>query len=178
MILGILDRILFSLGVILFLQLPAYIDQYTHRLGGFQRGFSEQINSFQTIADNNFDGDINQLINNFKQNQMPSIRETAETIEYNVSMNQSIQTDLDALQNRTLTQKIFYLLRHLRLALAKDTLNTFSPSIPLNIMSFVYGLLGGILFSSLFYLLIRLPLHWFNNKRNTVKHDEAKTQQI
>lgn len=158
MILGLLDRIIFSCGVILFLQLPTFIDQYTHRLGGFQRAQNEQIESFQTIANNNFNGDMARLIASFRDSKMKSVRDTASSIENSVALASSVKKDLAVLETHNLTKKIVYLLGHLRYQLAQDTLQHFRPTIPLSLQSLLYGLLGGILASILFFVLIRFPV--------------------
>lgn len=164
MILGLLDRIVFACGVILFLQLPTFIDQYTHRLGGFQRAQAEQIDGFRKIASDNFNGNMQALINTFENSDMQSVRDTAQNIRNSLQTREAVEADLSILESGNLTKKIIYLLTNLRYNLAQDTMKNFTPNIPLNLQSLLYGLLGGILFSILFFLLIRLPFQWVGSR--------------
>lgn len=164
MLLGLLDRIIFTCGVVVFLQLPAFIDQYTHRLGGFHRAQQAQIANFQDIANNNYAGDLDKLIADFAASDKPSIRDTAKNIQSSRNNAEAIQTELKVLETHSLTQKLFFLVTNLRYPLANDTLKQFNPSIPLNIQSLLYGLIGGILASLLFFVFIRFPVQWLSHR--------------
>lgn len=174
MLLGLFDRIVFTCGVVVFLQLPAFIDQYTHRLGGFHRAQQAQIANFQDIANNNYAGDLDKLVTDFAASDKPSIRDTAKNIQSSRNNAEAIQSELNVLETHSLTQKLFFLVTNLRYPLANDTLKQFNPSIPLNVQSLLYGLIGGILASLLFFVFIRFPVQWLSSrfaKRTPVIND-------
>ena len=80
-VLRFLDRIVFTAGVLLFLQLPNFIDQYTQRFGGYYEAEKQQLESYQDISEKYFDGDMNAMIESFAdEKDNPAIRETGEQI--------------------------------------------------------------------------------------------------
>lgn len=153
----LLDKIFFTLGVIIFLQLPHFIDQYTQRIGGYSESNLQQLMNFQTIANNNYDGDLNKLIEGFTTSNDTAVRQTGENIQTTQLNAKALNHEIKILENEGLFIKIIFLTTHLRLDLAKGTLRSFQPGIPLNLWAIIYGLIGGILFSLLFNGVTQVP---------------------
>ncbi|MFK8013251.1 MAG: DUF2937 family protein [Marinicellaceae bacterium] len=153
----LLDKICFAIGVIVFLQLPHFIDQYTQRIGGYAESKIQQLEQYQEIAENNYEGNINLLIDNFKNSQDPAIQQTGESISETQQDVFVLNDEIKILETDGLFKKVMFLSTNLRYNIAKGTLGTFQPGIPLNIWAFVYGLIGGVLFSLLFNGTTKLP---------------------
>jgi len=160
----LLDKICFAIGVIVFLQLPHFIDQYTQRIGGYAESKIQQLEQYQEIAENNYEGNINLLIKNFKNSQDPAIQQTGESISETQQDVYVLNDEIKSLETDGLFRKVMFLSTNLRYNIAKGTLGNFQPGIPLNIWAFVYGLIGGVFFSLLFNGTTKLPKLVMRNK--------------
>lgn len=159
------DKIFFAAGVILFLQLPHFIDQYTQRVGGYSESKNQQLEKYQSIAANSYGGDIQKLIKSFKNSEDAAVRETGENIEEVRLDAYDLREELTVLENEGLFKKIIFLVTHLRLELAKGTLKSFQPGVPLNLWALAYGVFGGILFSLLFNGMLFIPKKAIEKRR-------------
>lgn len=162
----LLDKIFFTLGVIIFLQLPHFIDQYTQRIGGYTESKIQQLSEYQTIAENNYQGNLNLLIENFKNSSEKAIQQTGENISATQKDVFVLNDEIKLLENEGLFNKLVFLGTNLRYSIAKGTLSTFQPGIPLSLWAFVYGLFGGILFSLIFNGTAKLPLLVFRKRKS------------
>ena len=160
----LLDKIFFAAGVIVFLQIPHFIDQYTQRIGGYAESKIQQLQEYQVIAENNYDGNLNLLIDSFKQSKDSAIQQTGENISTTQQDVYVLNDEIQLLEKEGLLKKVIFLSTNLRYNIAKGTLGTFQPGIPLSIWSFVYGLIGGILFSLIFNGTTKLPKLIFRRK--------------
>jgi hypothetical protein len=153
----LLDKIFFAIGVIIFLQMPHFIDQYTQRIGGYAESKIQQLQEYQIIAENNYDGNLNLLIDKFKQSKDSAIQQTGENISTTQQDVYKLNEETQLLETEGLFKKVLFLSTNLRYNIAKGTLGTFQPGIPLNLWAFVYGLIGGVLFSLVFNGTTKLP---------------------
>ena len=165
----LLDKIFFTFGVIVFLQLPHFIDQYTQRIGGYSESKRQQLNDYQLIADKNFNGNINLLIASFKRSTNAAVQQTGDNISETQFEVQILSDEINFLENEEQLNKVIFLMTNMRINIAKGTLGAFQPGIPLNLWSMIYGLIGGILFSLLFNGTAKVPkLIFRKKKRNSI----------
>jgi hypothetical protein len=157
MIKDLLDKIFFAVGVMVFLQLPHFIDQYTQRMGGFSESMQQQIREYQSIADEHFNGDVMAYIQRLEQNSDPAVAKSATQVANRLQESSRIQTELQVYEEEPLWYQMPYFFTHLRMELAQGTLRNFAPGLPLNLWAWGYGLLGGVLFSLLFNGTIKAP---------------------
>ena len=153
----LLDKIFFAIGVIVFLQMPHFIDQYTQRIGGFAESKIQQLEEYQIIAENNYDGNISLLIEKFKNSQDKAIQQTGENISATQQDVFLLNDEIQLLESEGLFKKVIFLTTNLRYNIAKGALSTFQPGIPLNLWALVYGLIGGVLFSLIFNGTTKIP---------------------
>ena len=153
----LLDKIFFAAGVIVFLQIPHFIDQYTQRIGGYAESKIQQLHEYQVIAQNNYDGNLNLLIESFKQSKDSAVQQTGDNISTTQQDVYVLNKEIQLLEAEGLFKKVVFLGSNLRYNIAKGTLGTFQPGVPLNLWALVYGLFGGILFSLLFNGTTKLP---------------------
>lgn len=157
MVVRLLDKIFFAIGAIVFLQLPHFIDQYTQRMGGYAASQKAQLADYQSIANQHTQGDLEGYIERVKNNNDPAIQATAEQITGLIADNQSIEKELMVYENQPLWYQLPYFVGHIRMDLARGTLRTFTPGIPINLWAWGYGLLGGLLFSLIFHGIRKTP---------------------
>ena len=163
---GFIDRLVFAAGVIVFLQLPHFIDQYTQRVGGFYDAERAHLEKYQAIADQNFGGSLDALIEEFKTSSNNAVRQTGEQVATTRETMARLRSGLDRLESSDLLQKITYLATHLDYELAKSTLRVFQPGAPFSLGAFVSGVIGGMLFSLLFHVALRLFAYIFTGGKN------------
>jgi len=154
---NLIDKIFFAVGVMLFLQLPHFIEQYTQRIGGYAASQQQQIKEYQSIADQHFNGDLDAYMQRLQLNSDPVISESAAQINQRLKSAASIDKELKVYEQEALWYQVPYFITHIRLDLAKGTAANFSPGLPINLWAWGYGLLGGVLFSLLFNGVTRLP---------------------
>ena len=154
---GLVDRILFAIGVLAFMQAPHFVDQYTQRLGGFYQAQAEHLRQYQNIADQQYSGDLQALIEEFNASGRESVQQTAGAIRSNREQVAELKIDLQILERGEFVSKLVHLASNLRYSIAKETARVFTPGLPLTLEALVCGLLGGILFSVLFYCVTRFP---------------------
>lgn len=175
MLKNLLDKIFFALGVILFLQLPQFIDQYTQRIGGYVDSQKSQISEYQTLADRHFNGDLSAYIQRLRENQDPVIADSARQIDAFINHSDDLAQEAVVYESKPLWYTIPYFIGHFRVDLVKGTAKNFTPGMPINLWSWLYGLIGGILFSLLFNGLVKLPSLFFNKKNKSTFSDNHPT---
>lgn len=159
------DKIFFAAGVIIFLQLPHFIDQYTQRVGGYSASKNQQLEKYTSIASNGYNGDIDKLINSFKSSNDPAVQETGKNIEEIQTDSFLLKEELQILETEGLFRKIIFLITNTRIDLARGTIKNFQPGVPLNLWALAYGLFGGILFSLIFNGFLFIPKKVLEKRR-------------
>ncbi len=154
---GLLDRMLFAVGVLLFMQVPHFVDQYTQRLGGYHQAQVKHLDQYQRIAQNQHQGNLDALIQEFMSSDQASVRETGNNISVIRGQAQSLKNDLYVFDNKPLTFKLIHLATNVRYDIAQQTLTNYKPGVPFSIESLVCALLGGVLMSMLFNSLLFVP---------------------
>ena len=157
MIKNLLDKIFFAVGVMVFLQLPHFIDQYTQRMGGYAASQNEQIKEYQDIANQHFAGDLSAYIARLQQNTDPAVAESAKQMAERLASADDIKTELEVFEQQPLWYQVPYFITHMRMDLAQGTAQNFAPGLPINLWAWGYGLVGGVLFSLLFNGLTKTP---------------------
>jgi len=153
------DRIVFAVGVLIFLQLPNFIDQYTQRLGGYYDSEKEHLELYQGIADKYYQGDLNKLIDSFKSSNQPGMKETAQELDKISDKVDELEQGVEILQNGTFLRQIGYMIVHVDMKLARGTLKSYTPGMPFTSEGLLSGLIGGVLVSLLFNGIVAL-IRW------------------
>lgn len=151
MIKNLFDKLFFAAGVIVFLQLPHFINQYAQRLGGFVDSHAEQLSNHQSIANDHFAGDMAAYISHLRNQGDPAIADGASQIEQHLEQQQDMAQELAVYQREPTWYLVPYFITHPRLSLVKGTAQQFQPGLPINLWAWLYGLLGGLMFSLLFH---------------------------
>lgn len=142
---NILDRILFATSMIIAMQLPAFIQQYSQRLAGHLSEAKYQLENYQVIADQHYQGDILLLIKRYQANSDPGINAAADVVFQLIDRISILASQLQHLNHSDYFHKIFYFVSDLNLPLAKATLQDYQLSIPLDLPSLLTGLVVAII---------------------------------
>jgi len=127
------DRILFTLSFILGLQAPEFMQQYIQRLSGHLEEVKYQLLKFQTIADLQFNGDLNFMITRYRENTDSAIAQTGEIIGAMNDRLTGFELQLSQLQNNDYLTQLYNFVRQIDLLMAQATLNNFELAVPLEI---------------------------------------------
>lgn len=160
-----IDRIVFAVGVLIFLQLPNFIDQYTQRMGGYYDAQKENLELYQGIADKYYDGDLKQLTDSFAKSNEPAMKETAEELEKISSRVKELEEGLDILESGTFLRQVVYMVFNIDLKLARGTLKAYTPGMPFTSEGLLSGLIGGVIVSLLFNGIVKLVRIPFKKKK-------------
>jgi hypothetical protein len=154
---GLLDRVLFALGVLLFMQVPHFVDQYTQRLGGYYQAQVNHLDQYQQIAKKQHQGNLDALIQEFMSSDRASVRETGNNISVIRGQAGSLKNDLYVLDHKPLALKLMHLATGARYDIAQQTLTNYKPGVPFSFESLVCALLGGVFMSMLFNSFLFVP---------------------
>jgi len=157
LVLGLLDRIVFTLGVLVCMQLPHFVDQYSHRLGGYSRAAQEQLDQYQAIARANFNGDLEALIAAFSADTNAAVAQTGRQVARNRDRAAQLAQGVRILETRSLGRKLIYLAAYGEPEIVRDSLRTFKPGLPFTPAAIGCGLAGGVLAALLLHGLLGLP---------------------
>lgn len=166
-----IDRLVFAAGVLIFLQLPNFIDQYTQRMGGYYDAQKENLELYQGIADRYYEGDLKKLTEAFGESNEPAMKETADELEKISSRVKDLEEGLTILENGTFMRQVVYMIFNVDLKLARGTMKAYTPGMPFTSEGLLSGLVGGVIVSLLFngvVKLVRLPIKKKKEKRAEV----------
>jgi len=165
---GLLQRLLFTFGVMLFMQLPQFIDHYSQQLSGYYLAQQNQLQQFQLIADNNFNGQLNKLIADFNASPAPAVQQVGKQV---LTLQQSLPAlaaDLATLTQGNYVNKLSYFITRIDNQLAENTLTAFTPGIPLSQTALITGFIGGLSLNLIWLFIIKLmALLWHRLFRRT-----------
>jgi len=149
-ILGLLDRVLFAIGFLLFLQLPNYVDHYTQRMGGYHAADRATLAEYQQVANENHAGELLALIAAFEASDDATVVRTGENLRQLRRRVAEMNRGLIILEGGTFLRKLAYLSINLRADIAFGTARAYVPGLPFTLAAAVCGLIGGILATLLF----------------------------
>lgn len=136
---NILDRCFFTVTFIFGVQLPAFMQQYQQRLAGHLNEAQLQLEQFNIIAQQHFDGSLVTMISRYKNNNEASISSTGELIEALVARVQYLGSHLEQINSSEYLTSLYLFLRHLDGQIAKATANDFSMAIPIELNALATG---------------------------------------
>ena len=154
---GLLDRVCFALGVLLFMQVPHFIDQYSQRLGGFYQAQLEHLHQYQDIANKQHQGDLEKLIQEFESSHRNSVKEAGINIRNLHDASEVLKEEVEVLEGNNLLLKVLHMLTGAHYNIASETLRIYKPGIPLSIEGLLCGFVGGVLLSLLFNTFLMIP---------------------
>jgi len=165
-------QLIFTISLLLGLQLPNFLQQYELRLQGHFSEAQQQLKQFQTLADVYFSGDLQALITKHKNSDVEVFRDESLVIQNSYTRVQFLQQKIDHLK-----QPIWYRLGYLGLEtqepIVLETWEHYEANILLNQQAILVGIVVAILMmlmlETLLYLcriiIIKL-IHCFKKNEN------------
>lgn len=146
-------QLIFTLGLLLGLQLPHFLQQYELRLQGHFAEAQLQFAQFQSLADIYFDGDLQALINKHKNSKIALFRDEAVIIENSYLRILQLQQQVSLLK-----QPIYYRLAALTRATQQPIFNETWRSYEANIVLNQAAIIVGISIAIMLVLMIEFLL--------------------
>jgi hypothetical protein len=144
---GLLDRLLLVTAVVCGGLVPGYIAQYQQRLGGRLDQARLDLEPWQKIADQYYQGDIQRLIQYHLDSADPTFHSEGNVIHSLLATVQQLQAAVDALHT-DLFHQAGYLALHADAGLVRATFSDWVPTFALSAQ--------GILFAAVFAVLVWL----------------------
>ena len=142
-----LDRIMLAVNFILAVQIPGFIHQYTQRLSGHLDEAKYQLNNYQVIADQHYQGDLFLLIKRYQTNNEPGIRASGNLIMDLVDRVTALSEQVSQLVNNDYLTMIYYFVVNVDLSIAKATLYDYQLSVPIEVTAISTGIVVAIVAS-------------------------------
>lgn len=166
---GFLDRILLLCAVVAGGLVPGFISQYRQRLGGRLDQAQLDLQPWQKLADQSFQGDLDKLIQYHLASTDPTFHAEGTVIGALVQSVHNLQQAANALHG-SLWQQLQYLAVHTDAAVARATYNDWIPTFSLSA--------DGIVFALAFALAVWLVFHalWWlvaSGRRLSRRHHEV-----
>lgn len=158
MLATLIDRCLFTVFFILGLQLPEFMQQYTQRLSGHLHEAHYQLDQFQAIANNQFQGNLLALIKRYQSNADNVFQQTGQMIENLVLRIEGFNQSLTNLQQGDYPDRLYYFVTQIDPELAAATLKQYQLAVPLDMHALITGATFAIillLLSSLLSIMVK-----------------------
>jgi len=140
---GLLDRVLLVCAVVAGGLVPGFIAQYRQRLGGRLDQARLDLEPWQKLADQFYQGDINKLIQYHLASSDPKFYAEGGVIRSLVATVQQLQGAVDALHGN-LYQQVAYLSLHADASVTRATLADWVPTFALSGEGIVFALLFAV----------------------------------
>jgi len=122
------------------MQLPAFIGAYVQRLSGHLNEANIQLSKFKSIAEFQYQGDLEKLVSAYLKNSDFSIQQTGKMIAELINRTEYFEVHMNALNSGEYVERLQYFILNFDRSLARDTLNYFELSLPLTIEAVITGI--------------------------------------
>lgn len=142
---GLADRVVVIIGALLLSQTPAFISQYTQRLGGHVKEAERNVSTWQDIADENTDGDLAVLARRYEASVEPEVSAAGRKASKDVERLRYLREALAAIEQAAPWNRPLVFARRFDRDIAKGTWREFTPAMPLTAESMAYAFSGLVL---------------------------------
>lgn len=136
--------LIFAVGLLMGIQVPAFIDQYAKRVDAHYREASVSISGFQATANQLFGGDLQALVAYYRNSPDPVFRRDAGSVQNVVDRYNRLQAEWEALNNNPVAVALHVLLAGDREFL-DEAVEQYSYTVPLDWLAVQWGLSLAIL---------------------------------
>ena len=152
---GLFDRLFLVTAVVAGGLVPGFIAQYRQRLGGRLDQARLDLEPWQRIADQFYQGDIEKLIQYHLSSKDATFHLEASVIQSLIATVQRLQSAVDALHS-SLFHQVAYLALHADAGLTRATFTDWVPTFALSVEGVLFALLFAVAVWLLFHALWRL----------------------
>lgn len=143
----------FAAGLLVGIQLPAFVEQYAQRVDAHFLEVRANISGFQTTADLLFAGDLDALVAYYRNSGDSVFSRDADSVELIVSRFRRLQAEQQAMSGDSLARTV-----HVVFAsdpeFIDETIRQYSYTVPLNGLAILWGAVLALGFTLLLDLLM------------------------
>lgn len=149
---SLLDRIICVAGALIFAQLPAFIVQYQQRLGGHVDELGRIIAKYRAYAaDNN--RTLEEYINIHLQSNVKEFASTGRLMTENLARFNELSSALKEITDSTGIMKLVMFVKNIDMEIYRAAMKNFVPGITFNSEVILYGIIGIVVFMSVYYII-------------------------
>jgi hypothetical protein len=143
-----LRLVLFALGLLVGVQAPGFLDQYSKRVSAHYSEATKDFAGFQRSADQYFGGSVAALIAHHEASQDSVFKGEAKSIATIYARLKRLSGELEAM-SRSLPSRIVHVVFYPDKEILDETVAAYSYTVPLNEEAILCGLLVALLLASL-----------------------------
>tara|TARA_R110001583_G_scaffold11613_9_gene52245 strand:- start:39155 stop:39691 length:537 start_codon:yes stop_codon:yes gene_type:complete len=162
-------QVVFTLSLLLGLQLPNFLQQYELRLQGHFVEAEHQLAQFQSLAEKYFSGDLQALITKHKNSDDRVFRDEAVVIENTYQRAQYLQQKINNL-NKPIWYRLGLLSQQINQPIFKETWVNYQANIILNQQAIIVGVSVAVLLMLLLEIIMFLIKSSFYTLSRHVKN--------
>jgi DUF2937 family protein len=170
---GLLDRLLLICAVVAGGLVPGFIVQYRQRLGGRLDQARIDLATWQHLADQYYQGDIERLIRYHLDSTDPTFHAEGAIIRSLLTTVQQLQSAVEALQG-SLFHQAAYLTLHADPGLLRATLQDWVPTFALSVEGIVFALVVAAVVWLVFQAVWQIGV-WLGSRRPSTRAARARS---
>lgn len=148
-------QLVFTISLLLGLQLPNFLQQYELRLQGHFAEAKMQLGKFQSLADQYFQGDLQALIAQHKSSDVRVFQDEALLIESHYLRVQQLQKQIDVL-DQPIWYRLWSLSQQIKQPIVKEAWFGYQANIILNQQAILVGVVVAVLMMLCLEMLLGL----------------------
>lgn len=160
---------LFAVGLLIGVQIPAVVDQYSQRVDARFQEAQLNLSGFQQTADRYFSGDIKKLLSHYQSSGDAVFEADAKNIERIYNRVVYLEQELAALHQPILVKTFHVIFRHDD-KLMQETMTQYSYTVPLSPQALSWGAFVALFLAAMVEGFLRFLLKKMRSNKN-------KTQQ-
>lgn len=141
-----LRLVVFAVGLLAGVQVPAFVDQYAKRVSAHYIEVQRNFAGFQKTADQYFGGDVAALIAHHSTSRDAVFKDEAKTIAALYARLQSLAAELEAMHGTPLA-RLLHVATSANREILEETVNAYSYTVPLDAPAIVYGVSAALILS-------------------------------
>ena len=158
--------ILFSVGLLIGVQLPAVVDQYSKRVDAHLSEAKQSLAGFQHTADSYFSGSIELLILHYAKSDDKVFRNDASNIQFIYQRVKTLSEELKLLQRSSLL-RTYHVVFAADKRLMQETMAQYSYTILINSEALIWGISLAFTLALIVELLLLLIVKVVVRQRRT-----------
>lgn len=159
---SLIDYLLFTCGFVLAVQLPEFIQQYLQFLAGKLSEANWHLAGYQKIADQQFAGDMQRLINEYMTSSSQAFQQTGDLVRIHLERVAQLNQDVQGLQTSEYLEKVIYFFSHIQLEDAQNVAEHYQLAVPLTLEALTTGFVLAVVFVAIRVLITKLLTQLFS----------------
>jgi len=146
-------KLIFALTLLLGLQLPHFLAQYETRVDAHYLESKAQLSHYQKLADLLFSGDLNALVTQHKNSEIPLFKAEAKVLTTLINRTAFLEKQKAGLQG-PIYQRFYFLIKQIDQPLFIETQNSYQANIVINKQAIIVGLSTALVMTFLLEMLL------------------------